>query len=125
MTQASHQDAQQLYGEAMDAAKQVMELTRLMKRRAAKRIAEPMVRSSNSVCNNFLVAWQNRADRRIFLEKLTAAIADARSTRDHLSASADANEMPVEQTRQVVATYDALIVRLTELTKTTEGTGTA
>jgi four helix bundle protein len=121
MTQASHQDAQQLYGEAMDAAKQVMELTRLMKRRAAKRIAEPMVRSSNSVCNNFLVAWQNRADRRIFLEKLTAAIADARSTRDHLSASADANEMPVEQTRQVVATYDALIVRLTELM---EGMGT-
>jgi len=115
MTQANHQDAQKLYGEAMDAAKQVMDLTRIMKRRAAKRIAEPMVRSSNSVCNNFLIAWQNRTDHKLFLEKLTAAITDAQATRDRLNTAADANEMPVEQTRQVVATYDSLIARLTEL----------
>ncbi len=115
MTPASQKDAQQIYGEAMDAARQVMDLTRIMKRRAAKQIAEPMVRSSNSVCNNFLVAWQNRANPQVFKEKIDAALADARLTRDHLTARADANEMPVEATRRVVATYDALIARLTSL----------
>lgn len=115
MTQASQKNAQQIYGEAMDAARQVMDLTRLMKRRAAKQIAEPMVRSSNSVCNNFLVAWQNRDNPRVFKEKIDAALADARFTRDRLIASADANEMPVEATRQVAATYDALIASLTFL----------
>lgn len=117
MTSPTQQDAQRIYGEAMEAAKQVMDLTRLMKRRAAKRIAEPMVRSSNSVCNNFLVAWQKRSEPRTCGEKLTSAIADARSTRDHLASAADANEMPVERTRQVVATYDALILQLEELKK--------
>lgn len=113
----SKEEVQQLYDEAMTAAKQVLELTRLMKKKAAKKIVEPMVRSSNSVCNNFLLAWQARDTAPVFSEKMNSAIRDARSTRDLLSAAADANKMPVEKTRAVVKNYDDLIARLENLQK--------
>jgi len=115
MPSPNHQNAQQIYAEAMDAARNVIELTRVMKRRAAKRIAEPMVRSSNSVCNNFLLAWQARQDPAAFKDKLKAAVQDAQVTRDKLSEAADANQMPVERTRMLVKIYDALIIRLKTL----------
>jgi four helix bundle protein len=112
-----HTDAQNVYAAAMNAAVQVMELTRIMRKKAMKRVAEPVVRSSNAVCANFLAAWQGRSDPEVYRTKLTAALADATRTRDELKNAADSNLMPVERTRAVVQLYDELIDRLTGMLK--------
>lgn len=118
MGNPDRKEADEIYAAAMDAAVHVMELTRVMRRNVAKRIAEPIIRTSNSVSNNFLLAWQNRDNAEQFRSKLSAAIRDATDTRNRLDAAATANQMPVERTRKVVQIYDALIKRLQALQAT-------
>jgi four helix bundle protein len=102
----------------MTAAVQVMELTRIMRKKAMKRIAEPIVRSSNAVCSEFLTGWQKRNDPAVYKEKMTSALKNATQTRDQLKGAADSNLMPVERTRTVVQLYDDLINRLTMMMDT-------
>jgi len=102
----------------MNAAMQIMELTRIMRKRAMKRIAEPIVRSSNAVCSEFLTGWQKRNEPVIYKEKMTSALKNATQTRDQLKGAADSNLMPVERTRSVVQLYDDLIVSLTAMLQT-------
>jgi four helix bundle protein len=102
----------------MNAAMQVMELTRIMRKKAMKRIAEPIVRSSNAVCSEFLTGWQKRNEPVIYNEKMTSALKNATQTRDQLKGAADSNLMPVERTRSVVQLYDDLIVSLTGMIQT-------
>jgi four helix bundle protein len=99
----------------MNAAVQVMELTRIMRKKAMKRIAEPIIRSSNAVCSEFLVGWQKRNETVVYQEKMTSALKNATQTRDQLKGAADSNLMPVEKTRAVVQVYDDLIARLTAM----------
>jgi four helix bundle protein len=108
-----HAEAQKIYDAAMHAAVQVMELTRIMRKKAMKRIAEPIVRSSNAVCSEFLAGWQKRNDPAVYKEKMNSALASATQTRDQLKGAADSNLMPVEKTRVVVQMYDELIQQLT------------
>jgi len=112
-----HTEAQNIYTAAMNAAVQVMELTRIMRKKAMKRIAEPIIRSSNAVCSEFLTGWQKRNEPAVYQEKMTSALKNATQTRDQLKGAADSNLMPVEKTRVVVQVYDDLIARLTEMLK--------
>ena len=102
----------------MNAAVQVMELTRIMRKKAMKRIAEPIIRSSNAVCSEFLTGWQKRNEPVPYHEKMTSALKNATQTRDLLKGAADSNLMPVERTRAVAQVYDDLIARLTALLQT-------
>lgn len=108
-------EAQNIYTTAVNAAMKIFELTHAMPHSCPDDIGRRLIAHSGAVCENLLVAWQNRNDRAIFLERLNHASIDAGNVQQVLNNAVKVQVINVDHARSLHDTYDGLIGRIADM----------
>ncbi len=105
-------EAQNIYTTAVNAAMKIFELTHALPHRHQDDIGRQLIAHSGAVCENLLVAWQNRGDRAIFLERLNHASIDASNVQQALNHAVQGQNIKLDDAQVLLQTYDGLIDRI-------------
>ncbi len=105
-------EAQNVYTTAVNAAMKIFEMTHALPHGHQEGLGRQLIVHSSAVCEHLLVAWQNRSDRGIFLERLNYASIDAGNVQQTIHSAVETQLFKVEAVQSLHDTYDSLIDRI-------------
>jgi len=105
-------EAQNVYTTACNAAMKIFEMTHGLPQGNQDGFGRQLVVHSSAVCEHLLIAWQNRGDRAIFLERLNYASIDAGNVQQTIHSAVEEQVLKVEIAQPLHDTYDSLIDRI-------------
>ncbi len=115
----SHRDLD-VYRDSVDAAMQIVRLTRTFPPEEVYSLTSQMLRSSRSVAANFVEAWRKRRYEGAFVSKLSDAESEAAETQVHIEFAVKCGYLARDEGAALYKRYERLIRSLVGMIRHTD-----
>lgn len=109
-----------VYSMAFEAALRIFELSQGFPRGGPKSLHTLIIQHSSAVCENLTVAWQNRENGNVFVEKLNEAALNASEAQNQVEFAVNAGIIIPDEGKKLNDTYESIIEKITGMIKDPE-----